>query len=238
MQVLPNLTLHPGIVVRRNLETGWAVRKGSSELLAAVNPIIKANRVGTKFGNTLLTKYLRLAKVVGRATSERELAKFRSLTAVFKKYADQYELDHLMMMAQGYQESGLNQLAISRVGAIGIMQVMPATGREMNVGDIHQLESNVHAGVKYLRAIIDRHFQKESLDPVNKSLFAFAAYNCGPGRLRQLRQETARRGLDPNQWFNHVERIVGEIAGRQTVEYVSSIYKYYIAYKLAVDRTL
>jgi membrane-bound lytic murein transglycosylase MltF len=237
-QILPQFSLHEGIVVRPNIAMAWAVRKGSPELPAALNPIIEANRVGTVFGNTLLTKYLRLAKVVGHATSDKELSKFRSLTGVFKKYSDRYGLDYLLMMAQGFQESRLNQHANSRVGAVGIMQVMPATGRQMNVGDIHQLESNVDAGIKYLRAIIDRHFPEGALDPVNKTLFAFAAYNCGPARLRRLRQETASRGLDPNQWFNHVERIVGESTGRQTVEYVSNIYKYYVAYKLAVDRTL
>ena len=74
------------------------------------------------------------------------------LLKLFEKYAGQYELDHLLVAAQGYQESRLDQSAKSHVGAIGIMQVMPATGKELKVGDIHQLEANIHAGAKYLRA--------------------------------------------------------------------------------------
>jgi membrane-bound lytic murein transglycosylase MltF len=114
------------------------------------------------------------------------------------------------------------------------MQVMPTTARDLNVGDIRQIEPNVHAGVKYIRVIIDRHFNAEPIDPLNKALFAFAAYNCGPARLRELRREARRRGLNPNVWFNNVERIAGEVIGRETVNYVSNIYKYYVAYRLAV----
>jgi membrane-bound lytic murein transglycosylase MltF len=238
IQVLPSLALHPGIVVGRNLAMAWAARKGSPELLAALNPIIEANRAGTAFGNALLTNYLRRAKVVGRATSSRDLTRFRSLTALFQKYADRYELDHLLMMAQAYQESGLDQHATSRVGAIGIMQVMPATAAEMKTGDIRLLEPNVHAGVKYIRWIVDHYFAREGLDSLNQTLFALAAYNCGAGRLQELRRETARRGLNPREWFNNVERLAAERIGRETVQYVSSIYKYYIAYKLAENQAV
>ena len=63
-------------------------------------------------------------------------------------------------------------------------------------------------------------------------LFAFAAYNAGPARVRRLRTEAAERGLNPNVWFNNVERIASERIGRETVTYVSNIYKYYVAYRL------
>ena len=144
-------------------------------------------------------------------------------------------MDYLLMMAQGYQESRLDQAAKSQVGAIGVMQVMPATGQELKVGDVHQTEANVHAGVKYIRFMIDQYFADEPMDRLNRGLFAFAAYNCGPGRLRQLRREATQRGLDANVWFNNVERVAGERIGRETVQYVSNIYKYYIAYTLAVQ---
>jgi membrane-bound lytic murein transglycosylase MltF len=117
------------------------------------------------------------------------------------------------------------------------MQVMPATGRDMKVGDVHQIDSNVHAGVKYIRFMIDQYFANEPIDRLNKALFAFAAYNCGPGRLRQLRTEAGRRGLNPNLWFNNVEQIAGERVGRETVQYVSNIYKYYVAYQLSLQET-
>jgi membrane-bound lytic murein transglycosylase MltF len=141
-------------------------------------------------------------------------------------------MDWMLMAAQGYQESRLDQDAKSHVGAIGVMQVMPATGKELNVGDIKLIEPNIHAGVKYIRNMVDRYYANEPMDDVNKLLFAFAAYNAGPARVRQLRKEAAARGLDPNIWFNNVERIASERIGRETVTYVSNIYKYYVTYLL------
>jgi membrane-bound lytic murein transglycosylase MltF len=139
------------------------------------------------------------------------------------------------MMAQGYQESQLDQTVKSRVGAIGVMQVMPATGKELDVGDIRKIDPNIEAGVKYMRFMIDQYFKDEPMDELNKGLFAFASYNAGPNRIRQLRKEAAARGLDPNVWFNNVERVVAEKIGRETVTYVSNIYKYYIAYTLVMQ---
>ena len=144
-------------------------------------------------------------------------------------------MDYLLMAAQGFQESQLNQNAKSQVGAVGVMQVMPATGQELKVGDISQLEANIHAGVKYMRFMIDQYFEKEPMDRLNKGLFAFAAYNAGPARIQGLRKEAAKRGLDPNKWFNNVEVVASEKIGRETVTYVANIYKYYIAYKLITE---
>ena len=144
-------------------------------------------------------------------------------------------MDYLLMAAQGYQESQLNQNAKSAVGAVGVMQVMPATGQDMKVGDISNEDANIHAGVKYMRFMIDQYFAKEPMDKLNKGLFAFAAYNCGPGRVASLRREAAKRGLDPNVWFNNVELVAADKIGRETVTYVANIYKYYIAYKLVTE---
>ena len=155
---------------------------------------------------------------------------------IFKKYGAQYKVDYLLMAAQGYQESTLDQNVKSPVGAIGVMQVMPPTGKELNVGDISEIEPNIHAGVKYMRFMMDQYFKDEPMDDLNKMLMTFAAYNAGPGRLRQLRRETEKRGLDPNLWFNNVERIASERIGRETVTYVSNIYKYYITYRLVTDQ--
>jgi len=127
---------------------------------------------------------------------------------------------------------GLDQTVKSPVGAVGIMQVMPATGKEQAVGDITQVEPNIHAGVKYMRFMMDRYYGDEPMDRLNKGLFTFASYNAGPARVRQLRQEAEKRGLDPNVWFGNVEQIASERIGPETVTYVSNIYKYYVAYRL------
>jgi membrane-bound lytic murein transglycosylase MltF len=115
------------------------------------------------------------------------------------------------------------------------MQVMPKTGAEMKVGDVRQLEPNIHAGVKYIRFMMDHYYANEPMDELNKGLFAFASYNAGPARIRGLREKAAARGLDPNKWFNNVEVVAAESIGRETVHYVSNIYKYYLAYQMVVE---
>ena len=234
-QVLPNLRVHSNIAVREHSDLAWAVRKGSPGLLQVLNPYIAEYGRGTVFGNVLFRKYLKDTRLVRAATSESEMAKYSRLVEIFRRYGDRYGIDYLLMMAQGYQESRLDHSVKSRVGAVGVMQVMPATGKDLGVGDISQVEPNIHAGVKYVRFMIDRYFADEPIDPLNKGLFAFAAYNCGPGRLRQLRREAGRQGLNPHVWFNNVERVAAERIGRETVQYVSNIYKYYVAYSLAAQ---
>ena len=116
------------------------------------------------------------------------------------------------------------------------MQVMPTTGKEMGVGDIRQLEANIHAGVKYMRFMMDQFYADEPMDWLDKGLFTFASYNAGAGRIQQLRGLAAKRGLDPNKWFNNVELVVAEKIGRETVTYVSNIYKYYLAYQMIIEK--
>ena len=116
------------------------------------------------------------------AASEEERKKFLALIQYFQKYGDQYDVDWVLMGAQGYQESQLNQNAKSPVGAIGVMQVMPATGKDMKVGDITETEANIHAGIKYMRWMIDQYYEKEPMTKLDKALFAFASYNAGAGR--------------------------------------------------------
>jgi membrane-bound lytic murein transglycosylase MltF len=233
-QVLTNLAVHDTVAVRTGGNLAVAIRKGSPQLAAGLNAIIDEYGLGTAFGNMMEKRYLQSTKFVKDAASEAERQKFLLMTELFKKYSDQYGVDYLLMAAQGYQESGLDQSVKSKVGAIGVMQVMPATGKELNVGDISQLEANIHAGVKYMRWVVDHYYEDEPMDRLNKGLFAFASYNAGAGRISQLRKEAAKRGLDPNVWFGNVEQIASERIGRETVTYVSNIYKYYVAYRLIV----
>jgi membrane-bound lytic murein transglycosylase MltF len=234
-QVLPDITPHPAIVVRDQGALAWALRKNSPQLVARLDPFIEANGEGTLTGNVLLRKYLEDTSSVRGATSEAQIRRFHELVELFRKYGDKYSVDYLLMMAQGYQESQLDQSVRSPVGAVGVMQVMPATGKELDVGDIRQVDPNVEAGVKYMRFMIDRYYKDEPMDGLNKVLFTFASYNAGPARIRQLRRQAAERGLDPNVWFNNVERVVAEKIGRETVTYVSNIYKYYVAYTLVMQ---
>ncbi len=231
-QIFPKIVLHPEVAVRTGGTIAWAIRKDSPQLKAELDGFIRTHGEKSAFGRTVLRKYLRDTRYVLSAASEAEMQKFRGLIAIFRKYGNQYGMDWILMAAQGYQESRLDQSARSHVGAIGVMQVMPATGKELKVGDITEIEPNIHAGVKYIRFMVDQYYKKEPMDDLNKGLFAFAAYNCGAGRVNSLRREAEKRGLDKNVWFDNVERIAAEKIGRETVTYVSNIYKYYIAYRL------
>jgi len=234
-QIFTKITVHENVAVRTGGDIAWAIRKGSPQFLAVTNDFVAGHNRGTSEGNIILARYLKNAKYVKDAASESERQKFLALIQYFQKYGDQYDVDWLLMAAQGYQESQLNQSVKSKVGAIGVMQVMPATGKELAVGNISQVEPNIHAGIKYMRWMIDQYYGKEPMTKLDKALFAFASYNAGAGRISKLRKEAASRGLDPNVWFHNVEYVAAEKIGAETVTYVSNIYKYYIAYKLLIE---
>lgn len=234
-QVFPKIQIHEDIVLRNDANIAWAVRKNSPELLALLNDFVKENGQGSKLGNTILFRYLKSAEYVKSAAAEKERRKLLKMVYLFRKYGGRYDVDWLLMAAQGYQESRLNQSARSHVGAIGVMQVMPRTGRELKVGDIRKLDPNIHAGVKYMRWMIDSYYGDEPMTQLDKALFAFASYNAGAARIARLRAETKTRGFDPDVWFGNVEYLAAERIGAETVTYVSNIYKYYIAYRLIMD---
>ena len=235
-QVFTGITVHKDVALRTGGHLAVAFRKNNPKLREAVNGWLRKHQKGDAFRNTVERRYLQNVKFVKNAAADAERKKLERVAELFKKYGAQYNVDYLLMAAQGYQESTLDQNVKSPVGAIGIMQVMPPTGKELNVGNIAELEPNIHAGIKYMRFMEDQYFKDEPMDDLNKMLMTFAAYNAGPGRLRQLRRETEKRGLNPNLWFNNVERIASERIGRETVTYVSNIYKYYITYRLVTDQ--
>jgi membrane-bound lytic murein transglycosylase MltF len=235
-QIFKNIVLHPDVAVRTGGEIGVMIRQNSPKLKAELDQFLAGYPEGSKMRAILLKKYLKNTKFAKNATSKTEIAKFNAVVDFFRKYGDKYELDYLLMIAQGYQESRLDQNARNPSGAIGVMQVLPSTGRDMKVGDITKLEPNIHAGLKYIRFMMNQFYAREPMDPLNKGLFTFASYNAGPGRMAQLRKQAAKRGLDPNKWFNNVEVIAAEKVGRETVQYVSNIYKYYLAYKMVVEQ--
>ena len=234
-QIFDKIKVHDNIAVREGGEIAWAYRKNSPKLKAIVNEFVKGHKKGTLMGNMLLKRYLKSTKYVKNALNEKELKKFNSMVALFKEYSDKYEFDYLMIAALAYQESGLDQSKRSRVGAVGVMQILPSTAADPNVGisDIHKLEKNIHAGTKYLRFIIEQYYKNEPMNEENKMLFGFASYNAGPARVRGLRKKASTMGLDSNKWFYNVEIVAAKEIGRETVQYVSNIYKYYTAYRLA-----
>ncbi len=216
----------------------WATRKDSPQLRELLDEFIKSRAVGTAFGNTLVRRYAQSTKWVRDSTSTEEMAKFQAYVRYFQKYATEYNFDYLMLIAQGYQESLLDQSRKNPSGAVGIMQVIPknAAAPPISISNVEIAEYNIKAGAKMLRNIADTYFDDPKLDPVNKTLMVFASYNAGPNRIAHLRKRAATEGLNPDQWFGNVELVVAKDIGQETVQYVSNIYKYYVAYKLTLEQ--
>jgi len=237
-QILTNIKPHPELVVASHVDTGWVMRKNNPEFKQVVDEFAATHAVGTAFGNTLLRRYLQNTKWIKNSTSPEELQKFRAYVEYFKKYASEYNFDYLMLAAQGYQESLLDQDKRSHVGAVGVMQVIPklAAANPINVSNVGDADGNIHAGAKMLRNIADTYFNDPGIDPLNKTLFTFASYNAGPNRIVRLRKKAQQDGLDPDKWFGNVELEVAKDIGQETVTYVSNIYKYYVAYKLTLEQ--
>ncbi|HTW28274.1 MAG TPA: transporter substrate-binding domain-containing protein [Acetobacteraceae bacterium] len=230
--LVPNLRIQDKAVLRSGVDIAWAVRPGNPKLLAVLNEAItKIGGDAQKIANRTAF-YMRKLKRIHDATAGTDVKRFEVLRALFLKYGNEYGFDDLLLQAQSYQESRLRQDARSHVGAIGLMQLMPPTGAAMQVGNIHQAEPNVHAGAKYMRRLVDRYFPDAKFDRQNRTLFAFAAYNAGPAAIARMRRLAAQQGLDPNRWFDNVERVTAAHIGQEPVRYVRNIYKYYIAYSL------
>ena len=179
-KLLTKLQVHSNIAIASGGALGWAVRKDSPKLLATINEFVKRHRQGTAFGKRVLTKYTSSTYMLKEAVSEAAMKRFERTAEEFRKYSSEYGIDYLLMMAEGFQESGLDQNAKSAVGAIGVMQLMPDIGKQMGVGDIHQEAPNIHAGVKYFHNLLEQYYLNEPMDDLNKVLFTFAAYDCGP----------------------------------------------------------
>ena len=227
---LPHIKVHEDIVLRQATRAGWAIRKHSPQLAAELREFyvewVRKEGVIPYLQREYMSTIVPLTDPSGAADRER----YDALHALFERYGQQYRFDPLLLAAQGYQESGLDQSKRSYVGAIGVMQLMPATGRALAVGDIHEAEANIHAGAKYMDELVARHFPDAKLDALNRELFALASYNAGPEAIARIRREAGRRGFDPDKWFNSVEVIAAERIGLQTPTYVRNIYKYYVAY--------
>jgi len=238
-QVFPHLTVHHNIVVKEEGQLEWATRKDSPQLRELLNEFVKGHAVGTSFGNTLARRYTQSTKWVRDSTSTEEMTKFQAYVRYFEKYAAEYNFDYLMLVAQGYQESLLDQSRRNPSGAVGIMQVIPknAAASPINISNVEVAQYNIEAGAKMLRNIADTYFNDPKLDALNKTLMVFASYNAGPNRIARLRKQASTEGLDPNQWFGNVELVVAKDIGQETVQYVSNIYKYYVAYELTLEQS-
>ena len=236
-KVLPHLEVHHDLMLGR-APLCWAVQRNTPQLKAVVNDFIRSHRLGTLYGNTILRRYLQETKWVEEATSRRDLKRYNEMVKLFQQYGDQYNYPYLMLAAQAYQESRLNQGLRSRAGAVGVMQIKPSSAAQspINIRGVYQLDRNIEAGAKFMHFIETQYFAGDPMDNVTASLFATASYNAGPQKIQTLRKKAAEQGYNQNLWFNNVEIIASVEIGRETVQYVSNIYKYYLTYKMVDER--
>ena len=233
--VFTKLKVRDDIVFREGGRIAWAFRKDSPQLAQAVNAFLKKNREGTLLGNVLRNRYIRDFDWAANALDKEDYKRLEALVDIFKKYGEEYEIEYLMAAAQGYQESRLDQDVRSHAGAIGVMQLLPSTASDPKVGipNIHEVDANIEAGMKYLQYLRSRYFDDPAIDQRNQLLLALAAYNAGPARMINLRRMAQEQGYNPNLWFDNVEIIAAQEIGRETVQYVANIYKYYLAYSMS-----
>jgi membrane-bound lytic murein transglycosylase MltF len=231
-QILPKIRVREDLVLRAGGKIGWAIRENSPKLAAEIADFYD-KEVRPDLAK-LMAKYHKRVKQIANNTGTAEWRRFEATTKLFEKYSAKYDFDPLMLAAQGFQESRLNQEARSAVGAIGVMQLMPATGKSLGVGDVTRVEPNIHGGAKYMDQLMTRYFADAKFSEANRTLFAFASYNCGPGNIARMREMARKRGLDPDKWFNNVEILVAEKIGMETTTYVRNIFKYYVAYRMTL----
>jgi len=235
--VLPNLKVRKDIKLHEGGKIAWAMRDNSPQLMTLVNRFVNEARVGTLLGNVLVNRYLKSHRYVRNSANPAELKTVGSIATYFKRYAKRYDFDWLLLLAQGYQESGLKQNRRSHRGAVGVMQVLPSTAREkvVRIPDIWNVADNIHAGVKYMAFVRRHYFSDPEIDDFNRMMFSLAAYNAGPNRIARLRREAPKYKLDPNVWFGNVEKLAARAVGRQPVVYVGNVYKYYVGFRLMLE---
>jgi membrane-bound lytic murein transglycosylase MltF len=230
-QLYDRVTVRDDLKLTSGDQIVWAVRKNAPELKSVVNEFIRTHRVGTKFGNMILKRYLGSVERLRNPGAGDEIERFNGLAGYFRTFGERYGLPWLLIAAQGYQESRLDQNRRSRAGAVGVMQLTPRTAVDVGIPDIRSARNNIHAGAKYMRLMLDTHFKNAPMTRLNKGLFALASYNAGAARVALLRRKAGQMGLDPNRWFNNVEIVAACEIGHETVDYVSNIYKYYTVYR-------
>ena len=236
-QAFSNLTLHTDFVIYHNAEIAWAINKNLPKFKSSLNSFIENHaRPGRYLGNVVYRKYFENPFWIQHPLNFTALDKTPCLEYYIKKYSDFYDFNWYLIAAQAYKESKFDQSLVSNRGAYGVMQIKPSTAQSkyVQIPNIKtDLESNIHAGIRYLAHLRDQYYDKPEYSEEDQMNFALAAYNAGPGRIRQLQRLAKRENLDPYKWNYNVEVIARRLIGHETVNYVAVIQKTAIALQLA-----
>jgi membrane-bound lytic murein transglycosylase MltF len=235
-KVFKDLVIHDNIPVTSGMKAAWAVRKENVQLLANLNgaiaSVLKKNKRAFERD---FNQYFKRTSWIENPFAES--SKFE-VSAHFQREAAAFGLDWLQLMAQGFQESSLNNDARSPYGAVGIMQVLPSTAKWIGVSNYSEVDGNIHAGAKYMARMIKRYAKEPAVSKENRFFFALASYNAGPGNVSKYRKRAEKLGYDPNIWFGNVERAALRYNNLETVMYVRNIVNYTLAYMTAYEKAM
>jgi membrane-bound lytic murein transglycosylase MltF len=228
-----NLRVRDDLKVREGGRIAWMIRKNSPLLRESLNSFIQTRRKGSKFGNIYFKRYFKDEKWVTRRLTEERLEKVKEYLPIFKKYAAMYDIPWPFIVAVAFQESGFDNSKRSAAGAVGIMQVLPSTAGDKNVGidDIADLENNIHAGTKYLAFLRDRYFPEGEIDLQNRIHFTLASYNAGPANVARARKKAPGWDVDEDRWFKNVEVVALRTISPEPVQYVVNIHRYFLLFQ-------
>jgi len=226
--VLGGLRLEPQVQLATGGRLAWAVRRENPGLKSVLDAFLVSNGKGTRTGNVLFQRYFKDTQWIEAPDLDLSSGALGAILEPLKRSAAQHGFDWRLIAAQAYQESRLDPQARSRSGAIGLMQLLPSTAKDMGFTDVSKPEDNLEAGVRYMAWLRDTYFSDPALDEAARVDFALAAYNAGPGRVRRWRREAPELGIDPGRWFGGVENLALERVGFEPVRYVTNINKYYV----------
>lgn len=214
----------------------FAVRPTSNKLASLTDDFVRRQFRGLEF-NMLRNRYFGNQNRALEAKEERagQSGTLSPYDDLIKKYSGRYELDWRLMASLAYQESRFDPSARSWVGAVGLFQVMPATGKELGFDNLVDPEQSTHAGIKYIYRLIERF--EPTLAFRQRVRFALASYNAGYGHVQDARRLAAELGMNPDRWFGNVEQAMlllqqpkyyrrarfGYVRGKEPVQYVSQI---------------
>ncbi|MFZ5442168.1 MAG: transporter substrate-binding domain-containing protein [Myxococcota bacterium] len=207
----PNLEAPLALSGDAQVPIAFAVRQDNPKLQAALDAFVKKVYRGTEYN--LLKR--RSFENRGALTEARELSTAKTgqlspFDPLIKRYSERYGFDWRLMTAQAWRESRFDPKAKSFVGALGLFQVMPATGKELGFTRLQDPEQGTHAGIKYMNQLVQRLEPALPLD--ERVRFALAGYNAGFARVQDARRLALELKLDPNVWKGNVEKAMGLMA--------------------------
>jgi soluble lytic murein transglycosylase-like protein len=165
-----------------------------SQIESNFQTIVDNTPIKNEFENVLNSSINKLPEITFTPFADKGLNR-SEIDEHIKKYSEKYGLNESLVKAVIKAESGFNPNAQSPVGAMGLMQLMPATAKSMGVDNPFDAEQSIAGGTKYLKGLLDR-FEG------NKEL-AVAAYNAGPGAVKKY------NGIPPyKETQNYVKNVL------------------------------